>query len=57
MTPPSPPKKKKKENFFKDFNEIFKTPKVKLILFYKIEFSYIYVLGISFSKHTVIIEI
>ena len=50
-------KRKKEKNFLKDFDEMFQTAKVKSILFYRIEFSYLYVLGVYFSKHTAVVEI
>lgn len=51
--------KKKENNLFlkKHFDETFQTAKVKSILFYRIEFSYLYVLGTPFSKHIVVVEI
>lgn len=51
-------KRKVKKTFLKkDFDETFQTTKVKPILFYRIEFSYLYVPSTSFSKHTVVVEI
>lgn len=36
---------------------MLQSAKVKPILFYRNEFSYLYVLGLSFPKHTVVVEI